>query len=203
MSNFIDLTGQKFGKLTVIKKVEKSKNNRIKWICKCERGNITTVITYHLKSGKIKSCGCSKIKKGKENSAYKHGLSNNKIYRKLDSIYGTIKCRCYNPNNKKYKNYGGRGITICEEWKNDFMSFYNWAINNGYKEGLSIDRINVNGNYEPNNCRWVRMKEQANNKTNNHYITYNGETHTMMEWSKILNINYSTIRERAKKRTDC
>ncbi len=83
------------------------------------------------------------------------------------------------------------------------MSFYNWAINNGYKEGLSIDRINVNGNYEPNNCRWVRMKEQANNKTNNHYITYNGETHTMMEWSKILNINYSTIRERAKKRTDC
>ena len=104
--------------------------------------------------------------------------------------------RCYNPKNKRYKEYGARGVTVCEEWLNNFEAFYEWAIANGYRDNLTIDREDANKNYEPSNCRWITAKEQANNKRNNNYITYNGETHTIAEWAEIYNIKYSTLYQR-------
>ena len=106
--------------------------------------------------------------------------------------------RCENENIERYDIYGGRGIEVCKEWKEDFLNFYNWAINNGYKDNLSIDRIDVNGNYEPNNCRWATAKEQARNMRTNVNLTYNGETHCISEWAEITGIKASTIRYRIK-----
>lgn len=100
---------------------------------------------------------------------------------------------------QNYKHYGARGIKMCDDWKNDFMTFYNWAMSNGYKEGLTIDRIDVNGNYEPNNCRWVDIKTQSNNKRNNIYLAYGGKTQTLKEWAEELNVNYCTLWRRYNK----
>ena len=119
---------------------------------------IVIILSNHLKSGKIKSCGCLN-KQGNP----KHGLRYTRLYR----IWINMKTRCYNKNTNRYKDYGARGITICNEWRNDFMSFYNWSMNNGYDENLTIDRINNDKNYEPSNCRWITVKEQNRNKRNN------------------------------------
>lgn len=107
--------------------------------------------------------------------------------------------RCENPNCKAYKNYGARGIQVCDEWKNNFVSFYNWAMSNGYRDDLTIERINVNGNYCPENCTFIPLSEQAKNKTNNVWITYNGETHYLAEWARITGYDAQTIRNRLKK----
>ena len=202
-ANFIDYTGMKINKLTILSRKGSNKWNQCIWLCKCDCGNIVIKNSHYLKSHKYCSCGCTNKKSdvsGTNNPCYRHGLSNTTEYKKISSILGSMKCRCYNINNKQYKNYGKRGITICKEWLeekgNGLLNFYNWAIQNGYKEGLSIDRIDNSGNYEPNNCRWVNNKKQSNNRRNNHLITYNNETHTMMEWSEILNINYNTLRGR-------
>lgn len=101
--------------------------------------------------------------------------------------------RCSNENNNRYKNYGGRGITVCDDWKDNFQAFYEWAIKNGYRENLTLDRKNPNKNYEPNNCRWITQKEQQNNKTNNRFLEYKGEKHTLGEWSEITGIKLATI----------
>ena len=195
MGKFIDLTGQKFNRLTVIRKQGIAKNRQSIWECKCECGNTKNVLYNNLVSGQVKSCGCLL----KENGCPpKHNLSRTRIYR----IFHNMKDRCYNIADKDYKNYGLRGIKICDEWLEDdnrgLLNFYNWAIKNGYKNDLTIDRIDVNGNYEPNNCRWVDNKTQSNNRRNNCYITYNYETHTVAEWSRIIKICESTIRERIK-----
>lgn len=107
-----------------------------------------------------------------------------------------IKLRCYNKNSKRYKDYGGRGVAVCDKWKNDFMNFYDWAINNGYSDNLTIDRINNEGNYEPNNCRWVTIKQQSRNRRSNRNITINGETHCLSEWCEILGLNYKKVSAR-------
>lgn len=130
-----------------------------------------------------------------------YSINEQKIYRwrirkdnaRLYNIWRNMKQRCYNKNHAKYKNYGGRGIQVCDEWRTDFMLFYNWAINNGYKDNLTIDRIDVNGNYEPDNCRWATPKQQSRNTTKNRYYTINNETHCLSEWCEILNLNYKTI----------
>lgn len=122
----------------------------------------------------------------------KHNLRHSRIY----SIWCDMKRRCYNKKRKNFKNYGGRGITVCNEWKNNFLSFYNWSIKNGYKDNLTIDRIDVNGNYEPSNCMWANKKAQNNNKRTNHYITYSGKTKTLKQWSEELNLNYDALRNR-------
>ena len=109
-----------------------------------------------------------------------------------------MKERCYNPNNKNFQHYGGRGITVCNEWHN-FLLFYNWAMTNGYSDNLTIDRIDVNGNYEPSNCRWVTMSEQANNKRNNRLLTYNGKTQTMTQWANEMKTRDTTIFGRLKR----
>lgn len=194
MSKLIDLTGQKFGRLTVVERAEdyvgKSGNRKVRWLCKCECGKEAIIRGCDLKDGHTKSCGCDPKRHNK-----KHGLGGTRLY----STWNGMKRRCSNPNDKEYKNYGGRGVKVCDEWIDDFTKFYNWAVSHGYDDNLTIDRIDVNGNYEPSNCRWVTMKTQQNNKSNNHLITYNGETHTMKQWSEMTGISYEAIRSRLRK----
>lgn len=113
-----------------------------------------------------------------------------------------MKDRCYNPNNKSYSFYGGRGIAICEEWLNDFVAFFNWANNNGYSEELTIDRIDTNGDYSPQNCRWIDRGAQANNTRRNVYITLGNETKTLTEWCRILDVAYNSVQTRVYKGWD-
>lgn len=174
-----DLTGQRFGKLTVIKKSSQI-GEPVKWECLCDCGNTTFVTTRNLKKGNTKSCGCLKLK---------HGLTQTRIYR----IWKDMKQRCYNPNNKFYNNYGGRGIKICNEWYNDVNVFYNWAVNNGYNDSLEIDRINNNCGYSPENCRWITHQEQQYNKRSNRLVEYNGELKPLMTWVKELGLDYHKV----------
>lgn len=179
----IDMKGRRYGRLTVIEKSnEKGGNGKsLYWKCQCDCGNIVIVNGRYLRNGDTKSCGCKN-----------HGMTGTRLY----EIWKGIIKRCCSQSNKAYHNYGGRGITVCEEWLHDFRKFYDWAIANGYKEGLSIDRIDNNGNYEPSNCRWGTQKEQMNNTRKNHIITYKGETHTISEWADIVGICYNTLSNR-------
>lgn len=191
-----DLTNKKFNMLKVISKVENNKQNNSKWLCQCDCGNMIEVLGIHLRSGHTKSCGCLRKTICKNiNHKKKHGLINIRLYK----IWNGIKNRT-NPNSKfkntSYKNYSGRNIKMCDEWKNNFIAFYNWAISNGYKDNLTIDRIDNNGDYEPSNCRWITIKQQQNNKRNNRRITFNNETYTISEWNDILNYPYGLIKTR-------
>lgn len=197
MPKFEDLVGKKFGRLTVIKRVEDhiypSGYHRPRWLCLCECGNEVIVQACHLKSGNTTSCGCFHKEKASDANK-KHGL----YYTRLHKIWIGMKARCYNPNNKRFKNYGARNIKVCDEWKDDFKCFYDWSMANGYDETAeymkcTIDRIDVNDDYKPSNCRWVDIKTQNRNKRNNINITINGESHCLKDWCKILNLNYSTI----------
>ena len=152
MPKFKNLTGLKFGKLTVIELDSSYTKKHKKWFCECDCGNFTSVFGTNLKQGVTTSCGCQSSRNNarelvKVNTT--HGLSRSKIYR----IYHTMKNRCYKKSSKPYNDYGGRGIIIYNEWLSDFESFQNWAISNGYEEGLTLERIDVNGNYEPSNCK--------------------------------------------------
>ena len=189
----IDISNQRFGKLLVVKKAY-YQNKKVYWQCLCDCGKITYVHTSNLKCKRIRSCGCLKVEE-LVNRSTKHNQRHTKLY----EVWKTIKQRCLNPKNVSYHNYGGRGITICDDWKNDYFCFYEWSINNGYKEGLSIDRINNNGNYEPNNCRWTTRIVQNNNTRANNYITINNETKTLAEWCRHYNISYSLVRQRYKR----
>lgn len=184
----IDLTGQRFGRL-IVECQTKHHGEKIAWICKCDCGKTTEVTTDKLRSGNTISCGCHR-----KELRLKHGLCGTRLY----IIWGNMVQRCTNPNNNNYPKYGGRGISICDDWRNDFQSFYNWAIANGYSDGLQIDRINNDGDYEPGNCRWVTAVNNLNNTSRNVIITHNGETHTVSEWARITGINEKTMRNRIK-----
>ena len=178
MSKIINLIGQNFGHLTVIKYCGTNNHRKSLWECKCDCGNPKTIIVQgsNLKSGNTTSCGCVQ-KQTFLNYVTKHNEKNTKLY----GVWCSMKSRCNNPHNKSYHNYGGRGINICKDWES-YINFSSWSKNNGYQEGLTIDRIDVNGDYSPENCRWVNNKTQANNTRCNKYFTYNNETLTIAQW---------------------
>ena len=185
--------GKRFNMLTVLNEEERHKKQR-QFLCECDCGDIRIHKLILLTSGQSKSCGCLRKK-----TFIDRNTSHGKSRTKLNAVWQSMKQRCYNTNNMNYTYYGGRGISVCDEWRNSMIDFYNWAINNGYKEGLSIDREDVNGNYEPSNCRWVKMDVQCRNKTDNVFIEYNGENLCLQDWSNKLKITISTLNKRLKK----
>ncbi len=182
--NFKDLTGQKFGKLTVKKLLRIDKEHGAIWLCDCECGNTTEVPSRKLKSGNTKSCGCLR-----RTFKRTHGLSDTRLHR----IWMGMRRRCYSTTTHNYQDYGGRGIKMCDEWLNDFKTFYDWAMANGYKEDLSLDRIDVDGNYEPNNCRWANDYVQTHNRRLDKLYTYNGKTMSVRDWCKEIGFYWSVF----------
>ena len=182
----IDLIGKKIGKLVVIEMKEHISGESVKWKCQCDCGNTITVKGEYLRNGRKTHCGCDK--------PFSYRLS----YPRLHRIWSNMKSRCNNANDDRYEDYGGRGIDIFQEWKESFEVFCKWALNNGYAENLTLDRIDVNGNYEPSNCRWITRFDQMSNMRKNVNLTYKGETKHLSEWCRIFNVKHSTIAYRLK-----
>ena len=188
MPSKINLLGQRFGRLVVIKDGgTNKKTGRVQWLCLCDCGNTVLVNAKQLRNGDTQSCGCLH-----KDVCTIHGDS----YSRLHNIWNGMKQRCDNRNNSAYPYYGGRGIKYCAEWSN-YIKFKEWAINKGgYKEDLTLDRIDTDGNYEPSNCRFVSMKVQQNNTRRNRRITFNGQTRTITEWSELLGFSATLIPDR-------
>ena len=185
MTKKIDLLGQKFGRLTVVSEAPK-KNGRIRWNCVCDCGNRTVVMAYSLRNGHTQSCGCFNIERTVETSK-KHGQRNSRLYR----IWQAMKNRCNWEKGVAFSRYGGRGVRVCEAWL-DFPSFSSWALSNGYKDDLTLDRINVDGDYSPENCRWATIKEQNRNTRAN--IFFKGKC--LAEWCEELGLRYGSVHAR-------
>lgn len=202
-----EMIGKKYGRLLVqgfsVKKTQGKNrvNHRVYLFCRCDCGAEVRARKDSVLIGRIVSCGCNKREKA-HYSGLRHAqscITHNMSKTRLFSIWRSMKSRCYIKTCGGYENYGGRGIKVCKEWKEHFESFRDWAFENGYTDKLSIDRIDVNGNYEPSNCQWITMLEQQSNKTNNHFITYKNKTLTLSQWSRELNIPVSTIYNRLRK----
>lgn len=189
MSNVVDLTGQKFNLLTVIDRAE-SNNGKTYWNCICDCGTKTVVSGSNLRSGAVKSCGCLLHKKKDT-----HHLSQTRLYR----IWRAMINRCTNANYWAYKYYGEKGISLCNEWRDDFLAFKNWAETNGYSDSLTIDRIDNSKGYSPENCKWVTRKEQSNNRSFCNIIEYQGKKQTLMQWCEELGLNYKRTHSRIYK----
>lgn len=198
MGGYRDLTGLKFERLTVIERVadhvEPSGRRVAMWKCVCDCGSVVTVNGKHLKKGDTKSCGC--LQREHPNGTT-HGLRKTPLY----SVWAGMKsrCACKNETSVSFKNYYSRGIKVCKEWQDDFKAFYDWAMANGYRKGLTLDRINNDGNYEPNNCRWTTRKEQQNNRRVNRLITYKGRTQTLTQWAEEYGISANVLSGRLLK----
>ena len=188
-----DLTGKKFGRLEVIG-VDPDCGRKTYYYCRCECGNTKRVRGDSLMNGAIKSCGCLKREQDAINLTANH--SHNANRKRLYDIWYGMKRRCYDPKDKRYECYGGRGVTVCDEWKNDFACFLDWAMSSGYDDNLTIDRINNDGNYSPENCRWADVKTQARNRRSNVCITIGNSKRTLMEWCEIFNVDYKTVHAR-------
>lgn len=195
MPNKIEIEGKKFGRLLAIKEIKSgSRKKKAIWLCKCDCGKETEVSKSQLLSGRTKSCGCLR-KESTSKMRKRHGLSKSRLY----NIWLRMKQCCYNKSSHKFKIYGGRGIKICEEWKNSFENFYKWSIPSGYKQNLTIDRIDVNGNYFPENCRWILSNEQNWNRRNTVYITINNEKMNLKQAEEKFGINHKKIYDRLQK----
>lgn len=193
-----NLIGRKFNHLTVIGEAENRpyKNGHagsVMWKCRCDCGNIVTVCPQSLKSGNTKACGCmSRLPLEKRTT---HNLSRTRNYR----IWQAMKARCNNPNNTYYQNYGGRGISLCDEWKNDYLAFHIWSMSHGYNDELTIDRIDNDKGYSPDNCQWVTRTVQMSNTRMNHYIEFNGITLTTSQWAEKVGLPRSAMFGRLKR----
>lgn len=183
----IDITGQRYGMCTIVKLDHVTERYRLYWLCECDCGKRFVRRGDLIKESNFLNCGCYDLQKRLERQTT-HGYAHSKLYHIL---YG-IRQRCNNPNCSEYYLYGGRGIKICDEWNNN-ETFINWAINNGYKDGLSIERKNVNGNYCPENCCWIPLSEQSNNTRRNIWLTYGNKTLNINQWARELGINKNTF----------
>jgi hypothetical protein len=187
-----DLTGKRFGKLTVLRRVENNPG-KTRWVCRCDCGKEISVIVSNLTTNHTKSCGCYNVEQATINST-KHDMCGTRLYK----IWQDMKRRCGSPLEKCFGNYGGRGVEVCKEWRT-FKPFMEWALKNGYNDTLTIDRVDVNGNYEPNNCKWSTKKEQGRNKRNNFKIFYQGKTQPLSAWCEELNLDYIKTYMRLKR----
>lgn len=194
MGKQIDLAVQRFGRLTVLEPAGKGSGGKIMWRCRCDCGNTKIVYAGNLRSGGTVSCGCFKRENARANKPT-HGGKGTRLY----NIWRGMKTRCINATDHAYERYGGRGITICAEWANSFEAFRDWALANGYRDDLTIDREDNDGPYSPDNCRWATAYQQNNNRSINRMITYNSETHTLAQWSRLTGIKEDTIRKRMKR----
>lgn len=198
ISRHKDIIGKKYNMLTVVSRAENDRHGTAQWLCQCDCGNdeLTKVRTNSLKSGGTKSCGCLWKEANKNrDSKHKHIRQDDSTHR-LYEIWCGIKQRCYNQKFKQYKDYGGRGIKVCEEWNTSFENFYNWAISNGYSDDLSIDRENNDLGYSPKNCKWSTSETQNRNKRNSIHITINGIKKLLVEWAEEYGLSASTLRAR-------
>ena len=189
MAKFDDLTGRRFGYWTVIARAKNNTHGSAQWQCQCDCGKVRVIGAEYLKNGRSQSCGCHKNDYNR-----RHGGKGTKLY----EVWRFMRYRCESPNNQAYPMYGARGIQVCEDW-HDFAAFRVWAMDNGYREGLSIDRIDVNGNYEPSNCRWTDARTQMNNRRNTPHYEYGGKRMTISEWSKETGIPRNTLLNRIKR----
>lgn len=183
--HLVDLTGKRFGKLTAINSHYDKEKKVTFWECKCDCGNVTFVRANSLVHERTKSCGCLRTESNMQKKTT-HGLSGTPLY----TAWYAMKKRCNNPGNHNYDRYGGRGISVCNEWIDSFEAFSDWALSNGYREGLSIDRIDNDGDYSPENCRWVDIKTQNNNRGVSLMFTYNGKTQNLSSWCEELGVPY-------------
>lgn len=191
MPRLTDLSGMRFGWLTVVHREHAAQSKSVLWRCLCDCGNEVVVSGGNLRSGHTKSCGCYR-ERVRPTLHKVHGLCRTRLYR----IYHSMKKRCYNPNSQFYHRYGGRGIDICEEWLNDFTAFYAWALENGYAEGLSIDRIDNDKGYSPQNCRWVDGSTQRRNRADIREISYDGEKMCLSDAAAAAGLSDSAVRAR-------
>lgn len=193
----LDLTGKRFNRLVAIRRSdEKSNGHHVFWQCECDCGNTIIVRKDSLLSGHAQSCGCLLSERYRAGYRRSAGMSNTRIYK----IYLSMKYRCYNPCSKAYPLYGGRGIRVCDEWlgESGFHCFYQWAMNHGYSDDLTIDRIDNNGNYQPSNCRWATAKEQGRNRRTSVIIEYKGKKQCLLDWCNELGISRSATTKRLK-----
>ena len=186
--------GRKFGSLTVVETVLGKKGNGTCWFwkMKCDCGNETIVLPNKVIKGYTNSCGCKKKDRCRiltEKYRVRHGDNGTRLYH----IWHGMRQRCINKNNKDYKNYGFRGIKVCDQWLNSYVDFKTWALSNGYEETLTLDRIDVNGDYCPENCRWVTVKEQCRNKRETVYLEFDGERKPLIQWADEIGIDYQTL----------
>ena len=196
MTKFKDLTGQRFGRLLVLNRYDRTKNFKYRWICQCDCGNVVVVLGPSMISRRQVSCGCHKNEAARERCT-KHGATSGNAWSREYRAWHHMKQRCYNPQCKDYHNYGGRGISVCESWVNSFENFL--SDMGQCPDGLTLDRKDSNGNYEPGNCRWATWTEQARNKRLTKQITINGLTHCISEWSEISGVAYKCINDRIKR----
>lgn len=195
MGAYLDISGQRYGRLVAIERCKRKKGKKTAWMCVCDCGNEANVNLGDLRSGRTKSCGCYRRENtaiiGKTAKRVTHGDTDSRLYR----IWNAMKNRCLRESTNAYQWYGNRGISICNEWL-EYQEFKAWAVENGYSDKLTIDRIDNEGNYEPSNCRWITNKEQQRNKSNSRFITIDGETKCLSEWAEMHDMDRSTLRYR-------
>lgn len=196
MHKVINLIGERFGKLTVVSRENNNSHGGAMWLCQCDCGNACVVDSGNLRKGRQKSCGCLRHREAWNRT---HNESNcTRLYR----IWTGMKTRCYNKNSRAYPSYGGRGILMCDEWRNNYEAFRNWALSNGYAEDLSIDRLDNSGGYSPENCQWATRITQSNNRRSNRLVAVDGVKMTAAQAARELGVDYSAYMKRLYKEVE-